>query len=645
MTAAVVLVEARIHVDGANTEHRYEAILRKKRRGNRQGKWKGGHVGMEKVTGKENGRGGVSAWKKFLIRSTGKVFNDTTIEEGGSTPTPSWAWLVESENEKRMLTSKGRMHACTADGIYNCLTCCETCHLLEIDAAAYCCRSFLDRLGWAAVTTVIITGPVQFVTAAWYLENMLVDAIHINVLNFYEILAISARKEEERAQTPSASSSTSPMHDLPSRAVDGDKRGGEESIGQEVVVLPYRWYVKLQTLSLSRCPRRRNAEVKASIICLEQPVVVGGSGKGALEVHVQGGNVKVKVHLCHRSEVRLLLVCLSDTTDKVSSDMENGVIRVYCVTGKELEEDLELLSTCQLYSNISFVEPSVACIPSIVNKRPTAALAVFVSNNCLSGMQADKIISSFMQICAWLRSGTEEIWVALNIEVMRVDKGKANQLGRELLALRHSTFGDSCEHYFTNNSTTCSARPHVTHRNTTMECDFELKMLYQHSDLAFSNLVDCFGIIQEIFNFSSSTHRWSILVKPLSNTRWESRIEALLPLRYHIKGIYDAVYKVSQGMKIDSLGRNTALGIAKKLQSFKFLCCLVTWYKILFKINMRILDQKKASITSSRMQKKLQKKSVLLPSLKRKPKFVQGKYKRISPMRLKMNLFRLENVI
>ncbi|KAJ8883334.1 hypothetical protein PR048_015177 [Dryococelus australis] len=122
-----------------------------------------------------------------------------------------------------------------------------------------------------------------------------------------------------------------------------------------------------------------------------------------------------------------------------------------------------------------------------------------------------------------------------------------------------------------------------------------LNLVVNDATLSCSIAVDCFEIIQEIFNlFSFSTHRWSILVKhastltvkPLNNTRCESRIEALLPSRYQIKELYDAVYEASQDVKIDAFGRNTALGIAKKLQSFKFLCCIITWYEILFKINM-----------------------------------------------------------
>ncbi|KAK2715112.1 hypothetical protein QYM36_009937, partial [Artemia franciscana] len=85
-----------------------------------------------------------------------------------------------------------------------------------------------------------------------------------------------------------------------------------------------------------------------------------------------------------------------------------------------------------------------------------------------------------------------------------------------------------------------------------------------------------------------STQRWSILldnvlnltVKPLSNTRWESRIEALLSAMYHIERVYDALYEASQDQKLDAFDRNSALGLAKRLQSFKFLFCLVPWHEM-----------------------------------------------------------------
>lgn len=122
-----------------------------------------------------------------------------------------------------------------------------------------------------------------------------------------------------------------------------------------------------------------------------------------------------------------------------------------------------------------------------------------------------------------------------------------------------------------------------------------LNLVINDAALSCNSAVDCFSTIQEIYNFfSSSTQRWSILlknvssltVKPLCNTRWESRIEALLPLRYHIEEVYDALYEASQDKNLDAFGRHTAVGLVKKLQSFKFLCCIVTWHEILYKTNM-----------------------------------------------------------
>lgn len=122
-----------------------------------------------------------------------------------------------------------------------------------------------------------------------------------------------------------------------------------------------------------------------------------------------------------------------------------------------------------------------------------------------------------------------------------------------------------------------------------------LNLVVNDAALSCIVAVNFFSIVQEIYNFfSGSTHRWNILtnhvtnltVKPLSETRWESRIDALEPLRYHIDEVYDAVYEATTDAKIDAFGKITAIGIAKKLTDFRFLCCLITWYDVLFRINL-----------------------------------------------------------
>ncbi|EFA12991.1 Zinc finger MYM-type protein 1-like Protein [Tribolium castaneum] len=103
-----------------------------------------------------------------------------------------------------------------------------------------------------------------------------------------------------------------------------------------------------------------------------------------------------------------------------------------------------------------------------------------------------------------------------------------------------------------------------------------------------------FNMVQKIYLFfSSSTFRWAILLKhvegltlkPLSDTRWESRIEALKPLRYQLGGIYDALLTIYDNAEIDNLIKVEASGLLNCLKQFKFLCSIIIWYKVLNCIN------------------------------------------------------------
>jgi len=84
-----------------------------------------------------------------------------------------------------------------------------------------------------------------------------------------------------------------------------------------------------------------------------------------------------------------------------------------------------------------------------------------------------------------------------------------------------------------------------------------------------------FSIVQEIYVFfSASTHRWQVLknehpsltVKPLSETRWESRIDAIKVLRYNLEKIYDALYKLYINSTRDNDTRNVANTLLMKIK-------------------------------------------------------------------------------
>ena len=107
-------------------------------------------------------------------------------------------------------------------------------------------------------------------------------------------------------------------------------------------------------------------------------------------------------------------------------------------------------------------------------------------------------------------------------------------------------------------------------------------------------LVHFFGVVQRIYSlFSSSTKQWKILqehvsnliVKSLSQTRWESRIESVKAIKFQAPQIRDALLElveISEDSKIKSEAKCLA---TYELENFEFLLGMVIWYDILFSIN------------------------------------------------------------
>nr|XP_047144762.1 zinc finger MYM-type protein 1-like [Hydra vulgaris] len=103
-----------------------------------------------------------------------------------------------------------------------------------------------------------------------------------------------------------------------------------------------------------------------------------------------------------------------------------------------------------------------------------------------------------------------------------------------------------------------------------------------------------FSIVQELYTlFSGSTKRWEVLkkyvsqltLKPLSATRWASRIDALKPLRFQLCEIYDALILIIEDVNRDAETKVKARGLAKNIKNYKFICGVILWHDILFEIN------------------------------------------------------------
>lgn len=101
-----------------------------------------------------------------------------------------------------------------------------------------------------------------------------------------------------------------------------------------------------------------------------------------------------------------------------------------------------------------------------------------------------------------------------------------------------------------------------------------------------------FSIIQQIFTFlSGSTLRWDVLKnhcslfkdltpKPLSTTRWSSRLNAVKPFRRNLRKILGALEEISKSESFQSNVRFDAETLIDQID-FKFICSVCIWHDVL----------------------------------------------------------------
>jgi len=96
--------------------------------------------------------------------------------------------------------------------------------------------------------------------------------------------------------------------------------------------------------------------------------------------------------------------------------------------------------------------------------------------------------------------------------------------------------------------------------------------------------ISFFGVIQQIYClFACSTKRWKILtdnverftVKPLSDTRWESRIKSVQPIRYEAPQIISALKEVERTCIDDPKTVSDAQSLVTALDKFEFIVGMV----------------------------------------------------------------------
>lgn len=102
-----------------------------------------------------------------------------------------------------------------------------------------------------------------------------------------------------------------------------------------------------------------------------------------------------------------------------------------------------------------------------------------------------------------------------------------------------------------------------------------------------------FGVIQRFYTlFASSSVRWNILknhldttLKPLCETRWECRINAIKPIRYNLKKLMDALIELNETTEDPKL-KSESISLFENDINFEFVISIIIWYELLLHVNV-----------------------------------------------------------
>ena len=115
-----------------------------------------------------------------------------------------------------------------------------------------------------------------------------------------------------------------------------------------------------------------------------------------------------------------------------------------------------------------------------------------------------------------------------------------------------------------------------------------LNLVVADASKASTDALNYFGILQKLFTlFSASTQRWAILKKHVgitlkmwTDTRWESKVKSVEPLRYQAAAVREALIEVRDHTK-DPIIKVEAQSLSEEVGSYRFSICTVVWYDIL----------------------------------------------------------------
>lgn len=99
--------------------------------------------------------------------------------------------------------------------------------------------------------------------------------------------------------------------------------------------------------------------------------------------------------------------------------------------------------------------------------------------------------------------------------------------------------------------------------------------------------ISYFGVLQKLYTlFSASTQRWAILKNHVSitlqmwaETRWESKVKSIEPMRYQGATVREALTEVRDHTK-DPAIKTEAQSLSEEVGSYRFSICTIVWYDV-----------------------------------------------------------------
>ena len=76
-----------------------------------------------------------------------------------------------------------------------------------------------------------------------------------------------------------------------------------------------------------------------------------------------------------------------------------------------------------------------------------------------------------------------------------------------------------------------------------------------------------------------------LTLKPLSKTRWESRIESVKAIKFQVLEIRDALLQLAKTSEDPKTKGEVDCLATYEIESFEFLLVVTIWYNILFAVN------------------------------------------------------------